>query len=735
MERLPVAKKGKEKEERVPQERVATKQAPEETSPEQKEVIKRPTLKQRYERTFGTEESRRLAISGYLHVTRQGDGYVSTLKYGDAFISAENLKTAFPGDYVTLDVKTKRRRNGRGCEGSISEIKPMREFFVGDLREVKMPSGNTEFILSPENTGRNVSFILSGNVPRHLKEGDKIVTRLVTWDGSPDKMPQAEFVKKLGRSGEFAAERDAIPYAYGFSTEFPKEVLDEANEIARTQREISPEERARRVDMTAKEFITIDPHNAGDIDDALYVEKKKNGNYKVYVAIADVAHYVKPGSAIEREAEKRGTSVYFPHEVLHMLPPILAKDLCSLVPDEERLASLYTVEINARGKVVTPMTFEKAIIKSKRTFTYAEAQRLLDAETQRVREARDHEFGNWFKRAVFGEKSTTEEPRPHAQMLATAWDAARALKNHRLNTFGSVELGSDVESTYTYQKGELVSVKAKALRNTNSLIEEFALVTNWGSGEKISRKYAGNDKLSMAIFRGHDMPDPEKMQKIKRQLAKLGFKRAAHAIPKNGEMNAKLMTQLQREVDDSPVEEMLRVQIIRSMKKARYTPRPEPHFSLGVPRYAQNTSPIRRNGDIQNTRALEKKTPLLREDMDRNLLVSQKATERSRAADTAQEEMEKLVNAQFLSTQKEKVKVRKGQVTDVRPGEIEVMDLDTGIEGIVRFKREEWNFDGKNWVLKNAKTGEQYAIGDQLKISVNKTNIARKEVEWKIVTT
>ncbi len=710
---------------------------PEIISPKKsQEKIKRPTLRQRYERTFGTEESKRLAISGYLHITRRGDGYVSTLKYGDVFISAENLKTAFPGDYVTLvDKKPKKRAGRKAPEGIIAEVKPTRELFVGDLREVKMAGGNTEFILSPENVHRDVSFILSGNVPRNLKESDKIVVRFISWDGSSDKMPRVEFVKRLGKSGEFRAERDAIPYAYGFSTEFPKEVLDEANEIAQTQRDISPEERAQRTDMTDKPFITIDPHNAGDIDDALYVEKQKNGNFKVHVAIADVAHYVQPGSAIEREAEKRGTSVYFPHEVLHMLPPVLSKDLCSLVPNEERRASLYTVEINAKGKIVTPMTFEKAIIKSARKFTYAEAQRLLDKEIERIQNEKDHEFGNLFRRLVFGEESTQGAAKPNAEMLRAAWNAARALKRHRLNTFGSVELGSDVESTYTYQKGELVSVKAKTLQDTNSLIEEFALVSNWGSGEKISQKYAGNNKLSMAIFRGHDMPDPQKMQKLKKQLEKLGLTKAARTIPKKGEMDAHAMRRLQREIDESSAEEMVRVQIIRAMNKARYTPKPEPHFSLGIPRYAQVTSPIRRIGDIFNTRALEKKTPLLREDMDRNLLISQRATERSRAADRAQEEMEKLVNADFVSKQKERTKVRKGQITDVQPGKIEVMDLDTGIEGVVYFKGEEWKFDGQNWLLANQKTGEQYTIGDKLNVSVKNTNIARRHIEWQLVTT
>ena len=743
------------------------KEGPENSKNENQEKPRPNRVRGYLEKEFGTPESRRIERSGYLTITRGGNGFVSTPKYGDVQIQKESLSTAFGGDYVEVKV-TKGRTKDSVPEGNIVGIEHKRDMFVGDIMSKKFPEGNTEFLLKPQGTLRDhPPFILTGNVPRNLQEEDKVLVKFKKWDDS-SKMPQVDFIQKLGVSDDLDAERRAIPYIYGFSPEFPKEVEAEAKKISETEREISKEERLWRKDLTHLPFVTIDPEGAADIDDAVHVEKLDNGNIRVIKAIADVSHYVKPGSAIEKEAIKRGTSVYFPNskETLHMLPSVLSSDLCSLNENQERRAFCFILEINPKTGEVVEKEFKKAIIKSQKQFSYKKAQEMLQRELKRTENKENETEKKWFglkkKTTEQGLVTTQAEPEEHAEMLKLAWEVTRSLKDARIKA-GAVELGNSSERQHQFNKsGEVTQITSKKKYDTMSIIEELALATNRAVGEFLVEMYAGNKNFT--ILRTHPAPRPDKILELKKVLLNLSkedndedkkeswkekrerkeseegeranLKKAAGLISEKGAVTSEGLSRLLTLIAGHTTEELILERVLRAMLKASYTTEEMGHFSLNFDLYAQATSPIRRLADIFVHRSLWRnldKDHLTRSDMNEYLQIAQIATERSRAADKAQQEMEELEDTAYFAKPDEMIKERKAQIVDVFDNGVRLRDKKTGVEGILWRNRlgHDWILDSKDETLVHRKTKKKYKLGETFSVSVDKTDFSQRRIHWK----
>ena len=448
----------------------------------------------------------RMGRTGYLAITRNGNGYVSTPHHGDVSIESSNLRTAFAGDLVTIKI-TKQREGHRAPKGEIVNIQHMRQLFVGDIQT----NQDGTFTMSPQGTSRQLPpFTFTTPPPKNTEKGDKVLVKLKRWDNSNDA-PEVEFVKNLGPSGTISVERDAIPYAFGFSNKFPEAALKEAEVISKTMREITPKEREWREDLTKIETVTIDPQGAGDIDDAFSVEALPNGNYRTVVYIADVSHYVKPGSEIDKEAERRGTSIYLPNNTIHMLPPVLASDLCSLNEGEERRSYAVIFEMTPKAKIVSRRIM-KVLMRSDKQFSYKNAQETLDREIKR-RENKST-FLNKLTYTLTGNTTETVEQEEYAETLYNARKLAQGLEKTRLAN-GAVEFTNNrSERQYQFnRKGDATQVSSKKEYDTQAIIAEFALAANTAAAEIVTEYYAGNSNFS--IFRDHQPPHPEKILQVK----------------------------------------------------------------------------------------------------------------------------------------------------------------------------------------------------------------------------
>ena len=689
------------------------------------------------DRIFGSQESeeeKRLKRSGYLIITRGGNGFVPTPEYGDIQIAKENMGDAFDGDYVHVTPNKKRPQKKEDLVWKIESVeKRKRKKFVGDAKVAVTSDGKKQVTLLPQGVAReHKPFVVTGKIPDDLENDDKIVVKFIRWNGSKDTPPLVRFEKKIGKANTLEAEREAVPYMYGIRKEFPPEVQKEAKEIATTQREIPDEE--HRTDLTHIEMVTIDPPDAGDIDDGVGVEKREDGTTIVYVPIADVAHYVKPGSKIREEARLRGNSYYFQNEVMHMLPPELSKDLCSLNEGEEKRAFTAVITVDKDGKI-SSVRFTKATIKIDKKLSYRQADGILLKERRRLKRAEDPTYTD-----------PIPPPDPYAETIYTAWEVTKKLKEQQLE-HGKVDLGGEKEKEFKYNEaGEVTKISLKKNRLTASLIEVLALESNFGTADTLNEMYVGHKNYS--ILRTHTNPDPEKMIGLRSRLIEVNRKEpdknlqeAIKTLPKNGLVTPKQTATILHLTEGHVEKENVRKIIRQGMKKAEYTTENKGHFSLGNRPYAQFTSPIRRSADIEvhdslwrNIRGKIGGKKLTREEMNNYIRVAQSATERSRAAKKAEAEMENIEIIGFLSKPEERDRRRTVKIVDMFEGGLVLEEKATGIEGVLWKNRlgGNWSFDKENQEFVNDRTKEKYQLSDELRVSVHNTDLRGRRINWKL---
>ena len=617
-----------------------------------------------------------------------GKNSVVTETDGEAiFVAERNSMHALNGDRVRVNIAARRR--GVEPEAEVVEIIEKKEqTFIGTLKVDK----HFGYLLTDSKFLSTDIFIPKAKL-KGGKTGDKAVVRITEWK-EDFKNPSGEVIDILGKSGENTAEIHAILAEYGLPYKYPSAVEKAADKI---DAGITDEVIANRIDMRDVLTFTIDPVDAKDFDDALSFRTLPNGNYEVGVHIADVTHYVHPDTIIDKEAQKRATSVYLVDRVVPMLPEHLCNGICSLRPDEEKLAFSVIFEMDKDAKVLNS-TIARTVIKSNRRFSYEEAQEVIET----------------------GLGDCVEEIQALNEM-------AKILRRQRYEN-GSVEFDRAEVKFHIDEKGKPLGVFFKVSKDANKLIEEFMLLANRTVATYVG-KPVGKKKPKAFVYRVHDVPDPSRLADLAAIARNFGYKVKASGTPR--EINRSINKML-AEVKGRGEENYLATLAIRSMAKAIYTTDNIGHDGLGFEYYTHFTSPIRRYPDMMVHRLLERYL-----DGGRSVNL-QKLEEQCKHSS----EMEQLAaNAERSSIKYKQVEYMQehlgesysGIISGVTEWGLYVELNDNLCEGLVPMRDladDYYDFDEKNHCLIGRRHNHRYRLGDNVAIKVARADLEKKQLDF-----
>ena len=606
------------------------------------------------------------------------------------FVAERNSAHAMNNDKVKIAFFAKRKNHD--AEGEVIEIlERANDTFVGTLQVEK----SYAFLVTENRTLANDIFIPRDKL-KGGKTGDKAVVKVIEW---PDKAknPIGQVLDILGKAGDNTTEMHAILAEFGLPYVYPQAVEKAADKIPA---EISEEEIAKREDFRKVTTFTIDPKDAKDFDDALSIRKLKDNLWEVGVHIADVTHYVKEGSIIDKEAEKRATSVYLVDRTIPMLPERLCNFLCSLRPHEEKLAFSVIFDITEKGEVKNSRIVH-TIIYSDRRFTYEEAQQII--ETQE---------GD-FKEEVL--------------MMDTI---AKALRERRFATgainFDRYEVKFEID-----EKGKPVSVYFKESKDANKLVEEFMLLANRTVAEKIGRVPKGK-KAKVLPYRIHDLPDPEKLDNLSQFIARFGYKLRTSGTKTD---ISKSINHLLDDIQGKKEENLIETVSIRAMQKARYSTHNIGHYGLAFDYYTHFTSPIRRFPDMMVHRLVTKY-------LDGGRSVSESKYEDLCDHSSNMEQI--AANAERASVKYKQVEFmseRLGQTYDgvisgVTEWGLYVELNENKCEGMIPMRDlddDYYEFDEKNYCLRGRRKNKTFSLGDAITIKVARANLEKKQLDFALM--
>ena len=606
------------------------------------------------------------------------------------FVAERNSLHALNGDKVEVHISASR--NGREQEAIVTRIIEHKEqVFVGTLRIDKYFAHiitDSKFLAS--------DIVIPMDMLNGAKSGDKVTARIVEWHEDTNT-PIGEIVDVLGETGNNNAEIHAILAEYGLPYKYPEEVEKAANEI---DARITPEIIAQRKDFRHITTFTIDPKDAKDFDDALSIRKLDNGNWEVGVHIADVTHYVRPGSIIDKEAEERATSIYLVDRTIPMLPERLCNEICSLRPNEEKLAYSCILEMDDNANVIS-YDICHTVINSDRRFTYEEAQQVIET----------------------GEGDFKEE-------ILTLDRLAKELRRVRYIN-GSVDFDRTEVRFEIDENGRPISVYFKRSQDANKLIEEFMLLANKKVAEFIG-KVSGRKKAKTFVYRVHDKPDQEKLGNLSEIASRFGYKlkMTSNVNEANDSLNKML-----KAVKNRPEENLLSMLAVRSMAKAVYTTFNIGHYGLAFDYYTHFTSPIRRYPDMMVHRLLDR------------YIAGGRAVNVDKLEDECEHSssMEQLAaNAERASIKYKQVEYLGERLGNVYDGIISgvtewglYVELDENkCEGLVPIRDLEndyYEFDEKNYCLIGRNSGKRYQLGDKVTIQIARADLTKKQMDFVLV--
>ena len=629
-------------------------------------------------------------------------------------VCERNSHHALDGDRVRVTMLA--RRPGHTREAEVIEIlERKRDTFVGQL-QVEKGFG----FLVTEGRSLATDIFIPKDKPKGGQTGDKAVVKITDW---PDdsKSPVGKVIDILGRKGENNAEMHAILAEYGLPYAYPKAVEAAAEKL---EPGITPEEVARREDFRSVTTFTIDPHDAKDFDDAISIRSVGKDCWEVGVHIADVSHYVKEGDIIDREAVKRATSVYLVDRTIPMLPERLCNFICSLRPDEEKLAYSTIFHMNGRGDVLD-WHLAHTVIRSDRRFTYEEVQAILErngeASAQDLSLPGDH-----------------PEPLPagappegeFAQELITLNRLAKQLRDRRFKNgaigFDRAEVRFDVD-----ENGHPVSTYVKVAKDANKLVEEFMLLANRSVAERIGRTAKGR-KPKVFVYRVHDVPDPEKLEKLSGFIGKFGYKLRTEGTKTEV---SKSLNRLLSDVKGKKEENVVEMVALRAMMKARYSTHNIGHYGLMFDYYTHFTSPIRRYPDTMVHRLLTRYAEGGRSvSQTKYEDLCEHASEMEQLAATAERASIKYKQVEFMAD-------RLGQefdgtVSGVTEFGLYVEVTENMCEGMVPLRDlqdDYYEFDERNYCLMGRRYHRRYSLGDKVRVRVERANLERRQLDFVLV--
>jgi len=659
-------------------------------------------------------------LVGTISTTAKGVGFVDVEKKPGVsdeesiHIETGLLNTALNGDTVEVFVEEKRVAGKLEKEGKVLRVvKRARETFVATAEVT-----NGKCVAIPDDKKMYTNITIVDTDIKRIKTGSKIFVKVLPWT-DPKKELTGNVIKVLGQKGINDVEMESIVLEKGFEIGFPDNVEKEAEEIGNTQKNINPEELAKRHDMRSTLTFTIDPFDAKDFDDAVSFKKISNTEYEIGVHIADVSHYVREGSALDKEAMKRGCSIYLVDRTIPMLPETLSNDLCSLNPGADKMSfsAIFTMDEHAK---INSRWFGRTVINSDHRFTYETAQAVIDNNPENV-----NRYSNGLQ--------TVESVKPglkYREEMLKLNQLAKILQKEKFSK-GAIEFEQDEIKFRLDKSGKPVGVDIKQRLDTHKLIEEYMLLANREVAKYIFdsiKKKGGKD--TGAIYRIHDVPDKEKITNLSIFVKALGY----DLKTKDGEVTAKDFNNLLDQIENTPHESLVRTAAIRSMQKAIYSTKNIGHFGLAFDFYTHFTSPIRRYPDLLVHRILHKH--LNSEPFgDRDIIAFQKiadsSTDKEIDAADAERASKKLKQVEYMST-------RVGQkfdgtISGITKWGIYVEEKETRSEGMIAYRNMEddyYIFDPKTYSVTGERTKKKLTLGDPIKFKVLSADLDKKTLDY-----
>ena len=625
------------------------------------------------------------------------------------FVSERNSLWATNGDRVKVSFMARRQHHIK--EAQVIEIlQRKKDQFVGKLRVGK----DFAYLITPENIFAS-DIIIPKRKLKGGKTNDKAIVKITQWPDAEHKNLVGEVVDVIGRTGDNDTEMNTILAQYGLPYVYPKAVEEAANKITG---EITPQNVAEREDFRSAFTCTIDPHDAKDFDDALSIEKLDKGLWQVGVHIADVSHYVTEGSVIDKEAVKRATSIYLVDRTIPMLPERLCNFICSLRPDEDKLAYSVIFTLDDEANVKT-YRIVHTIIRSKRRYAYEEVQQLLEEN---------------------GVVDGTGEPAPvpkngkykgeYAEQLITLDRLAKALRKKRFEhgavKFDREELHFDVD-----EKGKPTRCYFKRSHDANKLIEEFMLLANKTVAESIGKAKKGR-KAKTLPYRVHDNPDSQKMETLRQFIVKFGYKVKTEGT--KGAM-ARSLNKLMDETEGKPEAKMIQTVALRAMMKAKYSVHNIGHFGLAFDYYTHFTSPIRRYPDTMVHRLLTRYAQGGRSANEKHYEeLCEHCSEMELVAQNAERDSIKYKMVEFMA---DKVgETFAAHISGITSYGIYAEIDENHCEGMIPMRDlsdDYYEFDERNFCLRGRRHHHRYQLGDAIEIQVAGANLEKRQLDFSIV--
>ena len=629
-------------------------------------------------------------------------------------VCERNSLHALDGDRVKVTMLA--RRAGHTREAEVTEIlERANDTFVGQL-QVEQGYG---FLITESRSLATDIFIPKDKL-KGGKNGDKAVVKIIEWP-SDSKSPIGKVIDILGKQGENNAEMHAILAQYGLPYSYPEKVENAAEKL---DPGITPDEIARREDFREVTTFTIDPHDAKDFDDALSIRTLKPGVWEVGVHIADVSHYVTEGDIIDREAEKRATSVYLVDRTIPMLPERLCNFICSLRQDEEKLAYSAIFNLNEKGDILD-WHLAHTVIRSNRRFTYEEVQYIFERNGEASAEdlALPGEHPEALPQGAAPEGEYAEE-------LITLNRLAKIFRQKRFKN-GSIGFDRPEVRFEIDEKGHPVSTYVKVAKDANKLVEEFMLLANRSVAAKIA-VVPKNRKPKVFPYRIHDVPDPEKMEKLSAFVARFGYKIRTEGTKTEV---SKSLNKLLADVKGQKEENVVEMVALRAMMKARYSIHNIGHYGLMFQYYTHFTSPIRRYPDL----------------MVHRLLTRYEQGGRSVSATKYEDLCEHSSNMEQLAATAERASIKykqvefmadrigqefEGTISGITEFGLYVEVDENKCEGMIPLRMlldDYYEFDERNICLIGRRFRKRYSLGEKVHIRVERANLERRQLDFALI--